>query len=100
MKMRLFIALPLILASCAEPQHEQDVRAQLKDPESATFRNVEQYPTGVCGEVNARNSMGGYVGYRGFVVGLGGGVVLEPDDSDLQGTVNFISAKQRVCKRS
>lgn len=39
------------------------VVAHLKDPESAQFRN--QY--GLCGEVNAKNAMGGYVGYRRFI---------------------------------
>lgn len=39
------------------------VVAGLKDPDSAQFRN--QY--GVCGEVNAKNALGGYVGYRRFI---------------------------------
>ncbi|HEX7385825.1 MAG TPA: hypothetical protein VF285_00935 [Castellaniella sp.] len=39
------------------------VVAGLKDPDSAKFRN--QY--GVCGEVNAKNALGGYVGYRRFI---------------------------------
>lgn len=39
------------------------VVAGLKDPDSAKFR--DQY--GVCGEVNAKNALGGYVGYRRFI---------------------------------
>ena len=43
----------------------------LKDPASAQFRNVRlvQYLDGVviCGEINGKNSYGGYVGFRDFV---------------------------------
>ena len=45
-------------------------RNQLKDPGSAQFRNVRlvQHPKGkvVCGEMNAKNSYGGYVGFKVF----------------------------------
>lgn len=47
------------------------VASSLKDPESAKFRNVAIRPYGygrvVCGEVNAKNSYGGYVGFTRFV---------------------------------
>ena len=43
---------------------------ELKDPDSAKFRNVRivTYLNGavVCGEINAKNSYGGYVGFRRF----------------------------------
>lgn len=38
----------------------------LKDPDSAKFRGVKVKWGTVCGEVNAKNSFGGYVGYRRF----------------------------------
>lgn len=45
------------------------VRDNLTDPSSARFRNVQQKPNGaVCGEVNAKNRMGGYVGFAPFAV--------------------------------
>lgn len=44
------------------------VAYQLFDPDSATFRNVHARSTDVCGEVNAKNRYGGYVGYRTFWV--------------------------------
>jgi len=45
------------------------VKADLNDPESAQFRNVRIHEFGsVCGEVNARNRFGGYVGFRYFEV--------------------------------
>ncbi len=47
------------------------VRARLRDPDSAEFRNVGFYSGGespaVCGEVNAKNAFGGYTGYERFI---------------------------------
>ena len=48
------------------------VRAKLKDPDSAQFQNVRFYQgkDGVpmtCGEVNSKNSFGGYGGFQKFV---------------------------------
>lgn len=47
-------------------------RAKLKDPDSAQFQNVRfhQGKDGVpmtCGEVNSKNSFGGYSGFQKFV---------------------------------
>jgi hypothetical protein len=44
------------------------VAGQLKDPESARFKNLKAREDGMylCGEVNAKNSFGGYVGFRRF----------------------------------
>ena len=55
------------------------VRAKLKDPDSATFRNVrfhkailEGKPTPVtCGEVNSKNGFGGFSGFQRFISGGG-----------------------------
>lgn len=55
-------------------EYRVPVLSQLKDPDSAQFRNeIVISPWGLansvlCGEVNAKNSMGGYVGYRSFDV--------------------------------
>lgn len=47
---------------------------KLKDPESARFRNLRivDYKGGklICGEVNAKNSYGGYVGFAPFLATL------------------------------
>ena len=43
------------------------VLATLKDPDSALFRSEHVEDGELCGEVNAKNSMGGYVGYKKFV---------------------------------
>jgi hypothetical protein len=51
---------------------QKAVLKKLRDPESARFRNVrsvgDQGVLGevICGEVNAKNAMGGYVGFRKF----------------------------------
>ena len=49
------------------------VRDQLHDPGSAQFRNERQSPADDavwCGEVNARNRMGGLVGFTRYMVTL------------------------------
>lgn len=47
------------------------VRQQLKDPDSAQFRSLSivqgEGGLALCGEVNAKNSYGGYNGYSEFV---------------------------------
>jgi hypothetical protein len=64
------------------------VRAKLNDPESAVFRNhvrAKRGGEGVwCGELNARNRMGGMVGFTKYVVNV------EPDrNMDFLDEVNF-----------
>lgn len=55
-------------------EHAQNViKEKLKDPESARFRRVygaqgEVEKIAICGEVNAKNSYGGYTGYKPFMV--------------------------------
>ncbi len=83
-----FAALCVGLAGCDpnQQQAKKDIEAatdaasaQLIDPNSAQFRDVvvrrtEYQGTGlghfyaVCGEINGKNSFGGYVGFRKFAV--------------------------------
>jgi hypothetical protein len=50
------------------------VRATLRDPASAEFRNLRVHPgptedsKAVCGEFNARNGFGGMSGWQRFIV--------------------------------
>ena len=48
----------------------QSLTDTLKDPDSAKFRNVRMKKYDdmhiICGEVNAKNSYGGYTGYKKF----------------------------------
>ena len=45
---------------------KEAVRDRLKDPNSAQFSNVKVVEGLVCGEVNAKNSFGGYAGRQRF----------------------------------
>jgi hypothetical protein len=62
----------------------------LKDPDSAKFRPFQFVTDGsgnqkVCGEVNAKNTYGGYVGFTGFAYTLELGDLIfapDPDDDD------------------
>lgn len=70
------------------------VKAKLKDPDSAQFRNLQYTPPFVCGEVNAKNSFGGYNGFERFITGTRDATFLEsevpPGDMD--------KAWQKYCK--
>lgn len=88
MAKRAFLAtaavLVAVVAAAAAYRHfvlveglRDSVREQLNDPDSARFR-YERYVGDwtvqrgfLCGEVNAKNAMGGYVGYRPFATGDG-----------------------------
>ena len=39
----------------------------VKDPGSLQYRSVKSAASGVCGEYNAKNAMGGYVGFKHFM---------------------------------
>jgi len=70
---------------------EVQVREALTDPESATFRNTSYHGAtkAVCGEVNAKNRMGGFVGFTRFYA-LPGFVRFEGGDlGDEQVPVDF-----------
>jgi hypothetical protein len=58
------------------------VKERLFDPDSAQFRNVQVAPTGdtMCGEVNSKNKMGGYVGFKQFIIYHGIAVMNTADD--------------------
>ena len=63
------------LKSKSEPEAlttaQESLKQTLKDPSSAQFRNVRLEVYGsrqvICGEINAKNSYGGYVGFKRFV---------------------------------
>lgn len=61
------------------------VRERLFDPGSAQFRDVRVVRAGYCGRVNAKNRMGGYVGFREFFAApppIGDGWIVQIDDDD------------------
>ena len=50
-----------------EGRVKKEVKEVLNDPSSAEFRNIKVFENGnYCGEVNAKNKMGGYVGFQSF----------------------------------
>lgn len=68
------IATLMLLAATSCSGHGTDldaVRLKLNDPSSAEFDSVEKKDQVTCGFVNAKNRMGGYVGYRAFIVTRG-----------------------------
>jgi hypothetical protein len=69
------------------PQMREIVLAGLTDPDSAKFRNESikwknLRPVALCGEVNTKNRMGGYVGYKKFAVTGEGGKLLAANFDD------------------
>lgn len=73
-------AIGLMMASThAIAQEQSEIAAakevaarDLKDPASAQFRDLRAVGTGdklrLCGEINGKNSYGGYVGFKKFAV--------------------------------
>ena len=71
------------------------VRAKLKDPSSAKFKDVYFKHNGkvpaACGKVNAKNSFGGYSGYQRFLAaGSADFTFLETDMKDFQSLWNAL----------
>lgn len=67
---------------------KEALKQELFDPSSAEFRNVRvtSLLDAVCGEVNAKNRMGGYVGFRHFqVITIGDkkSILLDSDTSHI-----------------
>lgn len=66
------------------------VEAQLKDADSAKFRNEAVYPVAgkekaftMCGEVNAKNSYGAYTGFKRVIASATSGRVLTDDGTEI-----------------
>lgn len=70
---------------------KEAIKAQLKDAESAKFKDVRFYSGGgipvTCGQVNAKNSFGGYGGFERFIAAGETMAVLESQSSDGIGPV-------------
>lgn len=69
-------------ATAAEPENRARFYLEqvVIDPASIQLRDVSARGEALCGEVNARNRMGGYVGFRRFVVTPG--LAIEIDYGD------------------
>lgn len=74
MESRAWVLTPifvLAIVGCGEKiidNAKSAVIRQLKDPQSAQFEQLTKFSEGVvCGNVNAKNAMGGYVGFKPFI---------------------------------
>lgn len=73
-----------VLASCSQEERaaKEQVLNALKDPASAQWKEVDVIASNlVCGQVNAKNGMGGYGGFTNFMVRDGTLYLGDPDDS-------------------
>jgi hypothetical protein len=92
--MRIILAMTVMLAlsGCGvsgEAEGRKLLEASLTDPGSVQYRGLfsNELTPGkkyICGEYNAKNQMGGYVGYRRFIADLNGGTAFtEAREDDL-----------------
>lgn len=80
---------------------QQQIKASAKDPSSVVFQGEQlhqktKYGAVACGEVNGKNSFGGYTGMKGFVVTEKDGEIL------LEGSQNnkeFIKIWNEICAK-
>lgn len=85
--MRFFIiflfTLTLVGCGADENKHKDIVKNLLSDPDSAQFREIKQSGKDKdvwCGEINAKNRVGGYVGYTRYVLQTIGFEEMKPRD--------------------
>jgi len=74
MKLQYVLPLFVLVAGCQKAatdnsfqmEVEQKVRNELRDPESAQFKDHYLYPANdvACGSVNSKNGFGGYIGFH------------------------------------
>lgn len=78
---------------------QNEFKENLADPDNARFRNVEIVPHKfipdyftLCGQVNARNSLGGYTGFQPFMAHVQDGhIVGTPIIAEDYQTLRFIA---------
>lgn len=105
MKRIIFLSLVIGLVGCESKEAKKKrldsvgynyvqeiVKNDLIDPVSAQFKNQK----GFCGEVNSKNKMGGYVGFKKFIV-LSPTSVFFEDEINLS-TKQFPNAWESICK--
>lgn len=71
------------------------LRAGLRDPDSALFRNetlslsqdTDNVAISLCGEVNAKNAYGGYTGFQAFIINREG--ILMIDGSEPRSAIPY-----------
>lgn len=81
------------------------IAGKFRDPSSAQFRGVTRVTEGdmVCGEVNAKNSYGGYVGFHRFFVDPGSSELhmIEPSSNDDPAKLRYFDTQyEKYCSSS
>lgn len=76
------------------------VSDQLLDPRSAQFQHVRSNDGRVCGQVNAKNRLGSYVGFEDFLVGPKGVVFEKSLSNFLMGTEHGKTGKQGLIEQA
>lgn len=94
MRIAIVLSAALLLSACNPFADDMAavkelVSADFRDPASAQWRNLRKVEaatgeTWVCGEVNAKNLMGAYAGFHGFVANERQGLaIVEPPRTSL-----------------
>lgn len=78
------------------------VKNQMKDPDSTQFRNLREIKntvndTVLCGELNAKNSYGGYVGYTSFSYSREGIAIISNNNRGYETILNLAKFNQSGC---
>lgn len=76
----LSAAMAVLVSGCTKTEdHLKELfknHSQLIDPDSVQIRNLTRGELGSlrrwCGDVNAKNRMGGYVGWQPFIISING----------------------------
>ncbi|WP_157096595.1 hypothetical protein [Tsuneonella dongtanensis] len=80
---------------------QEGIKAKLRDPDSAEFRDSRFYSGGsapvVCGEVNSKNGFGGYGGYQRFIAS---GEKLAFLESEMTSSSEMDDAWKKMCVKA
>jgi hypothetical protein len=87
------------VAFSSEEDLKRMVMNSLNDPNSAEFKNLQHIEgKALCGQVNAKNSYGGYVGFKAFVADSQG--VYWAGDSSTEAEIGSRSAHRTYYPRA
>jgi hypothetical protein len=102
MKIILSILISLILVTTliffknqlfVWPSIKEKLLDNLTDPNSALFKNEKQSGKYICGEINAKNTFGGYTGYKKFIAHKKGFIIEGDRDVDFDEPVSSAKLK-------
>lgn len=111
--MRLLAVFGVVAAIAAAPALAQDyskfvasakheLTSEFKDPDAALFRGAAVYQQAggkdlyLCGDVNAKNSFGAYIGYAPFFARPGHAAIKEGKDDSLFDALKIGACHKRL----